>query len=964
MIKYILSGVFFVAIAMQACAQTNVVSWEYNYDHFGIENGLPSSETYQVFQDKTGFLWILTDRGVVRYDGFSFQRYTEENGLADNVNFRMVEDADGGVWFVGYNGLLSVYRNGKIQPYKYNDLLRKEIPVMHHPLVYLHVRKDHSIVYFAKKKEKIISVSSKGKVTNLLKGAGRGLYLFEIEGELMIHIKDYYSKPKECYLIRNGKKHLLSSETNVRAFSRTKRLGNHQFIIVDRKLCVLLENGVRFFPEKNEVIGLDADQEFLYVGLYKNGMKKYRFDPKTKELTFVQHYLPDYSVSSAYKDRNGTLWMTTLEKGVFAIYDEAFRQLSVNHVRVQDEVRFINGIGKKIIITYHIGKWQQLYAPYLLKDVGKLTQTSVFLPLKDKFLFQKTETDWSGWKDIRASSFTVPIFATDTSVLGIDLLGSFVEEKTAKASFIYDTKKAFVKAGFQHLPFNVYLSPERLLFIPNFNELDVFRMNDAKGTINCIRKLDLNGLKFLRSNPQWGVLLFSGNEGILHLDIRTFETRKITLKMSLGKQILGAFFDEKSRLWLASEKGVFLLKKIRDEVRICGFLNTSALSSAEITDLYAYEGIVYLTTKFGVQKIDFFKRKNQHPGCPVKLASIKAFDNNKPVNPGNVYPSTTDFIRISLLNENLDKRNTFRYRFGKDQTWIRSDKGEITLNNPNNGRFDLEISYLDLFGHWTKPRMLTHFEVEKIIFLRWYFILIYIGLLGILFYVVLKYTVRMVNRKNHLLNRVAELERMALTAQMNPHFIFNSLNSIHSFLLYEENENAEKYLLRFAKLIRQTLVNSRVSYITVEEEVEALENYILLESMRFKNLFTYQITCDLRTLPIHPCIPPMLIQPYVENAILHGLVKRGSGGELVLRFYLEDDLLKVLIQDNGVGYSGTKKKKHDANHKSYGTKITEERLKSLQGKDKKAFTVSISNVDESNVEFPGTRIILTIPIPD
>jgi LytS/YehU family sensor histidine kinase len=198
---------------------------------------------------------------------------------------------------------------------------------------------------------------------------------------------------------------------------------------------------------------------------------------------------------------------------------------------------------------------------------------------------------------------------------------------------------------------------------------------------------------------------------------------------------------------------------------------------------------------------------------------------------------------------------------------------------------------------------------------------------------------------------------------MNPHFIFNSLNSIHSFLLYEENEKAEKYLLRFAKLIRQTLSNSRVSLITVGEEYDSLNNYILLEAMRFKNVFTYKIECNFHQLPLYPCIPPMLIQPYVENAILHGLTKRPNGGELLLKFYIEDDLLKVLVQDNGIGYSESQKSKQDPNHKSYGTQITEERLKSLKGNRKTAYNVSIKPLDESNLELPGNQVILTIPIP-
>ncbi|MNU52249.1 Sensor histidine kinase YehU [compost metagenome] len=378
--------------------------------------------------------------------------------------------------------------------------------------------------------------------------------------------------------------------------------------------------------------------------------------------------------------------------------------------------------------------------------------------------------------------------------------------------------------------------------------------------------------------------------------------------------------------------------------------------------MYAYDDVVYLATKFGVQKIDVPQMKKEPSECPVQLFSIRAFSNNKELDQTNKIPANTDLIKINLLNKNLTRNITYRYRFGKDQTWIKSDKGEIILNNPSAGKYDLEVSYLNSFDTWLKPKQIAAFEVEKNVFLRWYFIVFYVVSVIVLFYIILKLSIQYVNKKNYILNRMIELEQMALSAQMNPHFIFNSLNSIHSFLLYEENENAEKYLIRFSKLIRQTLTNSRMSYITVEEEYEMLKNYILLEQMRFKNTFAFEIDCDLKNLPFHPFIPPMLIQPYVENAIIHGLIKRSEGGELFLKFYMEDKFLKVLIQDNGIGYSESMKRQRDTGHKSYGTQITEERLKSLKGKNKEAYSVTIGNVDESNAEFPGTRVVLTIPI--
>lgn len=948
-------------MACSASAQKNRISWEYNYDHFGIKNGLPSSETYQVHQDKSGLLWILTDKGVVRYNGFEFYTYTLENGLSDDINFRIVEDHDGGVWFVGRNGLLSVFRDGKMQPYKYNHEIAKRFTTAKNTTVSIHVNKDRSVVYCALNRS-LIRISDKGKVEVLSDGLrGRVVYLFEFEENWLLFKKRHVGGMLDNYLIKNGRK-TYAGRIQYKLLSRFKRHKDHQFMMMMGAGAYLYDsNHFRPLADTTAVIGLDADADFLYVGLYKNGVKKYRFNPKTKKLTLVEHYLPGYSVSSVCKDRNGTLWFTTLENGVFAIYDEAFSQLFINGTNLEEDIRFVNGNKQKVIITHYVGKWQQLYAPYLCKDVGKILHGYRLLPFKEGFAFERGLVDWSDWKDVDASYPFNPIFSEGSSIFGSEYEGnSLIRSKSGVLSSL--NVIAFYKNGVDGQFLWFYMVPDKKLVI--LRDKGLYAVGIRNGELFFKSKKFLsNRIKLLKFNKKWGLIGISGDGELFRVNLLNDKLEKLVVSTDLGKQMAAAFFDEQDQLWLAGQKGLFRLTNRGNEAIVLSFLNRSLFSSAEIKDIYAYKNWVYLATKFGVQKVDVMAVKKTSGECPLNLFSIRAFSNNREVPANKVYPSNTDLIKIKLSNKHLDKQLTYRYRFGNDQTWIKTDKGEIIVNNPADGDFTLEVSSLNKYDQWSKPKELTFFTIEKVVFLRWYFILLYIGLLILLFYGILKYTVKAANRKNELLNRMMELERMALAAQMNPHFIFNSLNSIHSFLLYEENENAEKYLLRFAKLIRQTLSNSRVTFITVEEEYETLKNYVMLESMRFKNAFSFQIACDFNKLPLHPCIPPMLIQPYVENAIIHGLPKRTQGAELFIGFYKEDDHLKVVIRDNGIGYKESKKNKRDTGHKSYGTQITEERLKSFQEKSKDGFSVQIREANESDSEFPGTEVILTIPIP-
>lgn len=960
LIRYILWGLMFFGLTDGLTAQQNQVSWEYNYRHFGRENELPSSETYQVYQDRSGLLWILTDRGVVRYDGFESHIYTTQDGLCDNVNFRICEDSEGGIWFSGFNGLLSVFKDGEMRPYKYNHVLKKIVPQGRNPYISFCVNKDQSVVFSVYGLGIVVRIDKNGKIEQLSTGYYGKTIFFETDQELLCLRVNH--KFPDVYFVQKNKKKIAAGKLVTAGITRIKKHKGFQFFLTYSKLYVHHDKRFELLINEDEVISLDVDRHFLYVGFYKGGLKKYRFNPKTCKLTFIKHYLPNYSVSSAYSDLNQTLWITTLEKGVFALPDEAFEQLVINNNVFSEEVRFIDGNKDKIIITQYVGKWQQLYPPYLCKDVGKILRRFNLVPVNDGFVFQKGIVDWSGWKDVDDSYSLNPVYTRDSFVVGVNYFATEIGEINRKSIYKIDLRPAKQnKLSRAYVWF--YIMKRKKAFIVYDTGVNVFDIKNGRITGRYRSVLD-KSIRQMRYNDAWGLIAVSDAHGLYRINMEKEIGEPLASTTSMGKQILNIFFDEKDRLWVVSGKGLFLLVK-KGERTVCKrFIHKKLFSSAEISNVYSYNDLVYLATKYGVQKIDFLKVKKQKNDCPLELFSIRAFIQNKEASDKHVFQSETDLIKISLLNKYLEGSVEYRYRFGTDQTWIKTNKGEIILNNPSAGTYNLEVCTLDSFNKWTNPKQVCSFTVEKIVFLRWYFLLLYIGLVILLFYVILRFTVRAANRKNELLNRMMELERMALSAQMNPHFIFNSLNSIHSFLLYEENENAEKYLLRFAKLIRQTLSNSRMSYITVEEEYETLKNYILLEKMRFKDAFTFEIVCDLQSLPVNPCIPPMLIQPYIENAILHGLVKRSGDGVLRLEFLPEADAIKVIIEDNGVGYTASKKKKRDSNHKSYGTQITEERLKSLKKNKNREFTVSISNLDDSNEEFPGTRVVLVIPIPD
>jgi tetratricopeptide (TPR) repeat protein len=216
-------------------------------------------------------------------------------------------------------------------------------------------------------------------------------------------------------------------------------------------------------------------------------------------------------------------------------------------------------------------------------------------------------------------------------------------------------------------------------------------------------------------------------------------------------------------------------------------------------------------------------------------------------------------------------------------------------------------------------------------------------------------------KQAELQKQTSELEMQALRSQMNPHFIFNCLNSINRFILKNETESASDYLTKFSKLIRLVLNNSKHKYITLNEEMDCLELYIQMEQLRSKNSFRYKIKCAATIDAEEMLIPPLLLQPFVENAIWHGLMNREDGaGDLNILLQQKNELLECTIADNGVGRKAALElSSKSAKHKSMALQITKERI-ALLHVEQKEDSIEIEDLYDDNGNATGTKVMLRI----
>lgn len=208
------------------------------------------------------------------------------------------------------------------------------------------------------------------------------------------------------------------------------------------------------------------------------------------------------------------------------------------------------------------------------------------------------------------------------------------------------------------------------------------------------------------------------------------------------------------------------------------------------------------------------------------------------------------------------------------------------------------------------------------------------------------------------------LEQKLLRSQMNPHFIFNSLSSIQNSIINEETEKAMRYLTRFAKLMRQILESSNVESVSLSDEITTIDNYLALQKIRFPEKFNYKIDVDptIDTESFH--IPPMLTQPFIENAIEHGIKYKGTVGRIEIRINRQNELILIEIEDDGIGREKSKelRQKYDKDHKSLATAITQERIRLLNKKQRKNIMLDIIDLKDELGEPSGTKVVFRVPV--
>jgi len=322
-----------------------------------------------------------------------------------------------------------------------------------------------------------------------------------------------------------------------------------------------------------------------------------------------------------------------------------------------------------------------------------------------------------------------------------------------------------------------------------------------------------------------------------------------------------------------------------------------------------------------------------------------------------------NFIEISFVALNFKRNKPIQYFYkleGVDKEWQKTEDLSVRYALLPPGSYKFKVQAINSFGKYSAEPASITFSIKKAlrqtVLFKVAIILISLLIASVLAFTILRIKIAEIRKRNDLESELNKYRQKALSAQMNPHFIFNSLNSIQSYILKNDLIKSSEYLSKFGNLMRRVLNNSQNSAITLDEELDALKLYIDLELTRFKNSFSYQLIIDNNININEVKVPPLILQPFVENAIHHGLRQKDGAKELKVRLLKKDDRIKIHIEDNGIGLEESKQVNKNKKNRSYGTYITNKRLNLYSSLYNNDIQISMIDLSDNKTGETGTRV--------
>ena len=938
---------------------------------YSTKDGLPSNSIYRCILDNHGFLWIATDNGLAKFDGKNFKTYTTAQGLPDNEITDIFIDSSNRIWVTPFRRTTAYYNPG-------NDRFENEDTDPELRKVELGNANRGSVLQYG---------------GMAFCNTNRDFFIYK-DGKATVY-KNLLNKrdaatPEKIVEFKPGK-YLVISADSIRVFIHgqfeqsfpldTKSFYGEYF---NRTLYIGSGNSIKKYRvDDNGNISLITKKEYPFevrifclagkdLAVATFNRTTYPVDTATLELKNPLLY--NIAVRSVLEDRNGSTWISSIDRGLVKIQQKRISSYTINDKTLNDEItQNFNSliiVGKKIIAGNNYGEVLIYDGVYDIKirsiSNGKNMDGTIrkIIDLKDRiYVASQTGSFMLDKKTLKIiqrfqgqeNASSKAAFKLNDSVL---LLGthSVVSKYYVNDNRLADTALKRVTTFGTNLDGQIYIGSNDGLYRWDADSLFYFgrQYKALSYRVNCIFNT--------ADNLLWVGL---GSDSLLVLKNNVL-IKSIALGDIIPGNVCKSLYSRKPGVvWVGTNKGLNRIEYTFSSGQLI-FNNTffgltDGLIGEQVNDITIYNDTVYAATS-GV--ISYLPANLRLPVSDIKtfITRVSVHGRDTLILPEYTLPYDRNDIIIYFSGADLTGYYPlFEYRTNEGP-WLKTDKNSIELSLAP-GRYKVQIRGLRRDGTPASQSETISVYVKTPFWKNGFFWTIVVFALFLISLFFLERRSRQKRKaeveKVITEKKLTELEMQALKAQINPHFVFNCLNSIKGFIFDKDFIQADKYLDKFSELMRSTIDNSDAAIITLQNEVNYLDNYLQLEKLRFEDKFDYQIHVAEGIDKDAFFVPAMLLQPYVENAIRHGMrFLENKKGLIKISVSKQNKSLVCEIDDNGIGrqWAAELKSNMHIEYQSKGMSISKRRAE--------LYNIQQEVIDKKD-EYghpAGTTIIVKIPL--
>ena len=951
--------------------------------HYTIEDGLPSNTVYDIYRDRKGYLWISTDKGISRYNGNTFEIFTTNDGLPDNEVFFTTEDCKGRLWLSTYNGKLCYYKDGVFHTELNTPFLKLPIKTGYIKRVYDEFDSSVTIVF-----------NDQYKFINIVDDKVK---IYEVESADTRNNKNPVAPPNNFHIayIKKTKNNRFDVSLAFNEFYTAENKKASKSALYDHD--VLMENyqsqhksynsdGNYIYSENNQKIAKITGYNFNKYNLLRVFFdKKNKFYCTNKGIIINDSIklLKNEKVSSCNSDNAGNYWISTLGNGIYSasynakLSEDVYKGTVKYSCSKNGNIYFATDFGN----IYKLDKKGSTtcvfnYEQFSHKKANPKYDANYLLDSTGRY-YCFYGSDHIVIDNINASFKKINCYKNESGlrIVGVFpwLSGVCVQGIRTLVYLDYSVVKpgqdfyfmwgnisnpanpvrifSAAKSGdniFYSAADNIYkVSRDTTLLVPQFN---------SPG----LKYFDFFGKNLVGYNYTNQLLLFSNIDSNIKID---------TLPMQ--NCIWNKLYKINENNLLASTNNLYRLLRIDNSQRnpkLIAFAIENSFIPQQAESICFDSDNCYFFKKGSVTSVRI-KDMFEQPAPPAIYFKTLKTQRHTQVADYEATISYKEAKNISLSYTAVcfsAKKVYYQYLLAKNETgsWRDLEGTEININNPGYGTFTIKLRAKTISSNYSEPITFT-LTVERPYWATWWFITLVAVLGACIVTLIVVYRIRYVVLKKQAAHnnevKYIRAEFKSLNALMNPHFIFNTLNNVQSLFNGNEKRAANEYLRIFADLIRQNMHNISKELIPLQKEMDLVANYLILEKLRFEDQLNYTISINTDTDLSEIMVPPLLIQPLVENSIKHGILPKGGSGNILINIFEAADVIHIQIKDDGVGMN-TSKSHNETTHESFGIDNIKQRIAQLSILQNKKIDFNASEEKDNDGNTLWTVVTICIPL--